>query len=175
MNAKTTMAVLGTTVFLALGLAGCGTTAGDTPDDAPAGPGYGDSQPSEEEPSEEAPPASAAALAVAESSLGEIVVDGEGLTVYMFDNDTQGAGASTCEGQCATNWPAVTTDSEMPEVEGVTGEVGTITGVDGATQITLNGWPLYYFAGDTAAGDVAGQGVNEVWWVLSAEGERMAQ
>lgn len=170
MNAKTTMAVFGTTVLLALGLAACSTTAGDAPDDTSTGPGYGDSPPSESE-----TPASAAALAVAESSLGEIVVDGEGLTVYMFDNDTQGAGVSTCEGQCATNWPAVTTDSEMPEVEGVTGEVGTITGVDGSTQVTLNGWPLYYFAGDTAPGDVTGQGVNEVWWVLSAEGERMAE
>ncbi len=100
--------------------------------------------------------------------------DGEGMTVYMFDSDTQGAGASTCEGQCAANWPAVTTESQAPAVEGVTGEVGTITGVDGATQVTLNGWPLYYFVGDTAAGDVKGQGVNGVWWVLTPDGERFA-
>ena len=93
----------------------------------------------------------------------------------MFDDDTQGAGASTCEGQCAANWPAVTTDSDAPAVEGVTGEVGTITGVDGATQVTLNGWPLYYFAGDAAAGDVNGQGVGGIWWVLSPAGERMAE
>ena len=115
-----------------------------------------------------------ALLTTADSDLGEIVVDGEGMTVYMFDNDTQGGDASTCEGECATNWPAVTTDSEDPEVEGVTGEVGTITGVDGETQVTLNGWPLYYFAGDSAAGDVNGQGVNDVWWVLTPAGERMA-
>ncbi|WP_249295848.1 hypothetical protein [Agrococcus sp. Marseille-Q4369] len=56
-----------------------------------------------------------------------------------------------------------------------TGELGTIVGVDGATQVTLNGWPLYDFAGDSAAGDVAGQGVNDVWWVLSPAGERMAE
>ena len=114
-----------------------------------------------------------ALLTTADSDLGEIVVDGEGMTVYMFDNDTQGGDASTCEGQCAANWPAVTTDSDDPTVDGVTGEVGTITGVDGETQVTLNGWPLYYFAGDSAAGDVNGQGVNGVWWVLTPDGEKV--
>jgi predicted lipoprotein with Yx(FWY)xxD motif len=114
-----------------------------------------------------------ALLTTADSDLGEIVVDGEGMTVYMFDNDTQGGDASTCEGECAANWPAVTTDSDDPAVDGVTGEVGTITGVDGETQVTLNGWPLYYFAGDSAAGDVNGQGVNGVWWVLTPDGEKV--
>jgi predicted lipoprotein with Yx(FWY)xxD motif len=114
-----------------------------------------------------------ALLTTADSDLGEIVVDGEGMTVYMFDNDTQGGDASTCEGECAANWPAVTTDSDDPAVDGITGEVGTITGVDGETQVTLNGWPLYYFAGDSAAGDVNGQGVNGVWWMLTPDGEKV--
>jgi predicted lipoprotein with Yx(FWY)xxD motif len=114
-----------------------------------------------------------ALLTTADSDLGEIVVDGEGMTVYMFDNDTQGGDASTCEGECAANWPAVTTDSDVPAVDGVTGDVGTITGVEGETQVTLNGWPLYYFAGDSAAGDVNGQGVNGVWWVLTPDGEKV--
>ena len=114
-----------------------------------------------------------ALLTTADSSLGEIVVDADGMTVYMFDNDTQGGDASTCEGQCAANWPAVTTDSDDPAVEGVTGEVGTITGVDGETQVTLNGWPIYYYAGDSAAGDTNGQGVNGVWWVLTPAGEKI--
>jgi len=112
-------------------------------------------------------------LMTADSSLGEIVVDGEGMTLYMFDSDTQGGDASTCEGQCATNWPAVTTDSDDPAVEGVTGEIGTITGVDGSTQATLNGWPLYYYAGDSAAGDTNGQGVGGLWWVLTPAGEKI--
>ncbi|WP_426184234.1 COG4315 family predicted lipoprotein [Microbacterium sp. TWP3-1-2b2] len=116
-----------------------------------------------------------AQLMVADSTLGEIVVDAEGMTVYMFDSDTQGAGESTCEGQCATNWPAVTTEGDPVAGDGVTGELGTITGVDGSTQVTLNGWPLYYFAADAEAGDVSGQAVNDVWWVLSPDGERMAE
>ena len=112
-----------------------------------------------------------ALLTIAGSPLGEIVIDGDGMTVYMFDSDTQGSGTSTCEGECATNWSAVTSDSEEPIVEGVTGEVGTITGVDGSTQVTLNGWPLYYFSGDAAVGDANGQGMGGVWWVLSPAGE----
>ena len=151
---------------LAVALTGCTTPAAEEP---PADTGT--STEAETEAPEET---SSAALTTADSSLGEIVVDGEGMTVYMFDNDTQGADASVCEGECATNWPAVTTDSENPEVEGVTGEVGTIEGVDGSTQVTLNGWPLYYFVGDEAAGDTNGQGVNQVWWVLTSDGERFA-
>ena len=114
-----------------------------------------------------------ALLTIADTDLGEIVVDSEGMTVYMFDSDTQGGDSSTCEvGECATNWPAVTTDAE-PTAEGIEGELGTIEGVDGETQVTLNGWPLYYFAGDSAAGDTNGQGVNGVWWVLTPAGEKI--
>ena len=151
---------------LAVALTGCTTPAAEEP---PADTGT-----STEAETEAPAETSSAVLTTADSSLGEIVVDGEGMTVYMFDNDTQGADASVCEGDCATNWPAVTTDSDSPEVEGVTGEVGTIEGVDGSTQVTLNGWPLYYFVGDEAAGDTNGQGVNEVWWVLTPDGERFA-
>lgn len=170
-------AVLGAAAVLVLGLGGC-TSADDGGTGSDAGGGYGQEPAATEEtgeatPSEDAP--AAGALGVADSSLGQIVVDGEGMTVYMFDKDTQGGDASACADQCATNWPAVTTDSEMPQVEGVTGEVGTITGVDGSTQVTLNGWPLYTFIGDEAAGDVNGQGVNEVWWVLTPDGTPVKQ
>ena len=116
---------------------------------------------------------SATSLATATSSLGTIVVDGTGMTVYQYDKDTQGAGTSTCSGQCATNWPAVHGGAAMPAVDGVTGTVGTITGTDGQPQLTLNGWPLYYYAGDTAAGDTKGQGVGGIWWVLTPAGERV--
>ncbi|MFF2387372.1 hypothetical protein [Agromyces sp. NPDC058104] len=162
------MAALG----LVVALAGCtgGSGGSDTTTDDS---GYGGETSTTTEAPDSGAASAGAALATADSSLGEIVVDGEGMTVYMFDTDTQGGDASSCEGQCATNWPAVTTDSDDPEVEGVTGEVGTITGVDGSTQLTLDGWPLYTFAGDSAAGDTNGQGVNGVWWVLSPAGEKI--
>lgn len=161
---KTRLATGLAVTCLAILLTGC--TGGDTTE-PPAGNGT----------TEESPDTTTgAALMTADTELGEIVVDADGMTVYMFDSDTQGSGTSTCEGDCATSWPAVTTDSEeAPAVEGVTGEVGTITGVDGSTQLTLNGWPLYYFAGDSAAGDTNGQGMNNVWWVLDAAGEKISE
>lgn len=109
-------------------------------------------------------------LTTAETDLGTVVVDGQGMVVYQFDQDEPGSGTSTCTGQCARNWPAVPGDGSA-EVEGVTGEVGSITGVDGQSQLTLEGWPLYYYVGDQEPGDTSGQGVNDVWWVLSPAGE----
>ena len=148
---------------LAVGLAGCTSTTEPPPEDTSTATEAPDTGSTETD----------AVLTTADSSLGEIVVDGEGLTVYMFDNDTQGGDASSCEGECAANWPAVPADSDEPVVEGVTGEIGTITGIEGETQVTLNGWPLYYFAGDSAVGDTNGQGVNDVWWVLTPAGEKI--
>jgi predicted lipoprotein with Yx(FWY)xxD motif len=114
-----------------------------------------------------------AELEVETSDLGEIVVDGEGMTVYVFDNDTQGTDRSACEDACAALWPAVITESDTPSVEGVTGTVGTIEAIEGGQQVTLNGWPLYTYTEDTAPGDVTGQAFNDVWWVVDPSGEKI--
>jgi predicted lipoprotein with Yx(FWY)xxD motif len=114
-----------------------------------------------------------ALLRTADSDLGPIVVDSAGMTVYMFDKDTQGSGASSCSGQCLVAWPPVVASSATPQVEGVTGQVGTITRDDGTVQATLDGWPLYYWKDDKAAGDTTGQGVQGVWWVLTPDGARV--
>lgn len=151
---------------LVLALAGC---SDDDDTAAPAAEAPADDSPPPESPPES--PAAAAELAVAASDLGEIVVDGQGMTVYMFTNDTQGATTSACADQCAAAWPAVHAASATPSVEGVTGDVGTITGIDGEPQATLNGWPLYLYAQDQAPGDVTGQGVGGVWYAISPGGE----
>lgn len=161
-------------LLMTFAVAGCtstGGSSGGTTEDT--GGAYGQS-------SESSAPASGSesgsgTLMTADSDLGAIVVDADGKTLYMFDNDTQGSGTSSCTGECLTNWPPLTVASDAPAVKGVTGEVGTIKTADGSTQVTLNGWPLYYFAGDAAAGDVNGQGVGGIWWVLSPAGERMAE
>jgi predicted lipoprotein with Yx(FWY)xxD motif len=114
-----------------------------------------------------------AVLTTAESTLGTIVVDAEGMTVYMFDKDTQGSGESSCTGGCLEAWPPVIAESDSPAVEGVTGDVATITRDDGTVQVTLDGWPLYYWQDDKAAGDVTGQGVQDVWWVLAPDGSKI--
>ena len=112
--------------------------------------------------------AEGATVAVADSDLGSILVDGQGNTLYLFTNDTQEE-ASTCTGGCAATWPALA--GTVAAGEGVDESlIGTVAGEDGTEQATYNGWPLYYYAEDTGPGDTNGQGVGGVWWVVDAEG-----
>lgn len=155
------------TALLALGvatLAACGSASGGAGTSAAAGSGSTASSGSS---------AASAVLRTASSSLGQIVVDAQGRTVYFFDKDTANSGKSSCSGGCLQLWPAVTTTSDSPSVEGVTGTVGTITRDDGTKQVTLNGLPLYLYAGDAKAGDTTGQGVQNVWWVVSPSGVKI--
>jgi predicted lipoprotein with Yx(FWY)xxD motif len=115
--------------------------------------------------------ASGSSLMVAQSSLGSIVVDGVGNVVYQFDSDTNGSGKSSCTGGCLAKWPPVHGGAGAPTLKGITGAVSTITGTDGKPQLTLNGWPLYYFAGDSKPGDTNGEAVGSSWWVLNPAGE----
>ena len=89
-----------------------------------------------------------------------------------YDKDTKGSGKSSCTGPCLAAWPPVAATG-TPKTSGISGTVGTITTADGKKQVTLGGWPLYYYAGDGAAGDVNGQGSQGIWWVLTAKGTRV--
>lgn len=102
--------------------------------------------------------------------LGEILVDGDGMTLYMFDPDPQGEGSSTCTDSCAQSWPPLTTDGEPSTGSGVSASLSTFDRADGSTQVAANGWPLYYWQGDSEPGDATGQGVQGVWWVLRPDG-----
>lgn len=119
----------------------------------------------------------AATLSVAEvGTFGEALVDGEGRALYMFTNDTQDSGASSCTGNCLVNWPPLLTDGDPVAGEGVDESMlGTIPLADGTMQVTYNGWPLYYYAEDAAAGDANGQGVGGVWFLVSPTGEMIEQ
>jgi len=110
-------------------------------------------------------------LKTASSSAGTIVVDAKGMSLYFFTKDVKDSGTSACTGACLAAWPPLITTSDTPKVEGVTGTVGTITTPEGAKQVTLNGMPLYYYAKDTKAGDIVGQGVNDVWYLADPSGE----
>ncbi len=118
-----------------------------------------------------AAPTEAAALAVAQNDdLGTFLVDGSGMTLYLFTKDT--AGESTCYDDCASAWPPLLTDGEAAPGEGVDASLlGTTERTDGSTQVTYGGWPLYYWVKDAAPGDTTGQDVGEVWYVVSPAGE----
>ena len=101
---------------------------------------------------------------------GEILASATGRTIYMFDPDKQGQ--STCYDKCAAAWPPVTTKDKPIAGVGVDESLfGTVKRKDGTTQVTYGKWPLYYFTPDKKAGDVKGQGVKKVWWVLDAQGK----
>jgi predicted lipoprotein with Yx(FWY)xxD motif len=110
---------------------------------------------------------SAWALKVADSDLGEIVVDESGLTLYSFAPDTETT--SACTGGCADAWPPLVGPAEAGD--GVDSALlGTITRDDGSTQATYGGHPLYHYAGDAGPGDTAGQGSGDKWFVVDATG-----
>jgi predicted lipoprotein with Yx(FWY)xxD motif len=121
--------------------------------------------------SSSAPAAAAADLKVADSKAGQIVVDGKGMSVYYYTKDVKDSGTSACTGGCLEAWPPVLAASDTPTVDGVTGTVGTITTPDGKKQLTVNGMPVYYYAEDKAAGDITGQGVGGVWYLVAPSGE----
>lgn len=113
-----------------------------------------------------------AGVATAASALGTILVAPGEMTLYAFAADTRGH--SSCSGSCATYWPPVpAADAPAHAVPGVTATFGAITRTDGTRQLTVDGYPVYTYAGDRRAGDVNGQGVNAsggLWWVLAPDG-----
>ncbi|HWC21318.1 MAG TPA: hypothetical protein VG502_03370 [Flexivirga sp.] len=113
-----------------------------------------------------------ATLSITKTSLGPVVTGPDGRTVYQYDKDTKGSGKTACSGPCVSKWPAVTV-AGTPKVMGITGKVGTIKGMNGEKQVTLDGWPLYYYAGDGSAGDVNGQGFKGIWWALNSKGAKV--
>lgn len=126
--------------------------------------------PSATAPAASAPAAQSATVMTASSDLGTILVDSQGMTLYLFTKDTQGSGESTCEGECLAAWPALLGEPKAGDGANQT-LLGSITRSDGTTQASYNGWPLYYWVKDSAPGDTTGQGVNKVWWVLDANGD----
>jgi len=96
---------------------------------------------------------------------GNVLVGATGWTLYTFTNDA--AGVSNCSGGCASNWPPVTVESAEALVTAINlpGVFSTFDRGDGTLQVAYNGQPLYTFAGDSARGDVTGDGVGSVWYV----------
>jgi len=107
-------------------------------------------------------------IKVDSSSLGDILVDGSGHALYLFTPDGDNATSSKCDAACLEKWPAF--EGRPKAGDGVDASlIGTTTG-DGTKQATYAGHPLYYFANDKSAGDVNGQGIGKVWYVLDGKG-----
>lgn len=163
MKSKLLVAGAGAAALLA---AACGSSSPSTSSASPS-------------PNPSPSPSAAAAgttIAVATNAkLGQILVDGKGMTVYLFVADT--STSSTCYASCAQIWPPVLTDGAPQAGTGATASLlGTTTRTDGKVEVTYAGHPLYYFITDKQPGDATGQGVNGfggLWWVLTPSGAAM--
>jgi predicted lipoprotein with Yx(FWY)xxD motif len=107
------------------------------------------------------------------SELGQILVDGDGMTLYLFEKDTS-PDASTCSGQCAQAWPPLITKGDPTAGSGVQASgLTTFKRDDGSTQVAYGDWPLYYYAGDQAPGDITGNNLDQFgaeWYAVTPDG-----
>lgn len=109
-------------------------------------------------------------VAVANGPVGAFLTGKDGKTLYLFTADK--ANTTACTDACAAKWPPFVLDTgeTVKAGDGVTGTLATFARPDGTMQVTINGLPLYYFAGDTKAGDTTGQGFGGKWFVADPAG-----
>lgn len=114
-------------------------------------------------------------VGTASASLGTFLVGPDGKSLYLFEADK--SSKSTCSGACAQGWPPITTNGPPVAGSGVMQSLlSTSPRGDGTMQVVYNGHPLYYFAGDTKAGDTNGEGLNAFgagWDVVSSAGDKI--
>ena len=155
-------------IALAIAVVGCGSSSGGST----AAAGYGGSTAhAKTMPSS----ASGPSVKLASTGLGKVLVDAQGRTLYLFEADK--GTKSACDGACASIWPPLVTKGKPTAGAGLTAsKLGTTKRADGTTALTYNGHPLYTYAGDTAAGQTSGQGLDDYgaeWYALSARGDKI--
>ena len=147
--------------LVALAAAGCGGGGGATAASLPPKTASGHA---------------ATVSAANEGSLGKILVDSRGHTLYLFKKDARTK--SACFGACATNWPPLRASGKATVAGGASAsKLGTTARSDGKPQVTYNGHPLYRFKGDSKPGDTTGQGLTAfggMWFALSASGNQVS-
>lgn len=150
----------------ALALAACGDDSDDTETEA------ADDDATEEDVVEEEPPETEPEVETVQTvstDLGDILADDEGFILYGFTQDSDGV--SSCYDDCAETWPPLTVDSQDLPEDLDPSVFSTSERTDGTFQLVAGDWPLYRFQGDAEPGDTNGQGVGDVWFVVSPEGD----
>jgi len=151
---------------LALLAAGCGSSSTSAPAAATSAPAASTSAPAAAA-SSAAPGAATTVLKVDTTTLGTVLTDAKGFTVYWFAKDT--AISSACTGACAAAWPPVIGMPQAASGINLTGKLGEIKRPDGTMQATYDGHPLYLFAGDSAPGQANGNAVSgfgALWYAI---------
>jgi predicted lipoprotein with Yx(FWY)xxD motif len=158
-------------IAVALAVTACGTgSAGDAYGTPAAGSTPGSTTGSTTGASQARPasPSSgpATALKTETTRAGQVLASSRGLTLYYYSEDKRGSGTSVCTGACASAWPPLAAPVKAPAGAHLPGPLGVITRPNGVKQVTLNGYPLYFFAGDKAPGQATGNGIEGSWHVI---------
>jgi predicted lipoprotein with Yx(FWY)xxD motif len=121
------------------------------------------------------PTARSATLTTARTGLGQIIVNGQGRTLYLFEKDRHAH--SACSGVCTAYWPPVLTNGKAIAIKGAKQSlIGSIARADGSRQVTYAGHPLYLFSGDTRRGQTNGEGLQDFgagWYALTLSGKKI--
>jgi predicted lipoprotein with Yx(FWY)xxD motif len=149
-------------IAVALAVTACGTGSGSS-----VGGAYG-TQTTQATQAAPASPSSVstAALKTETTRAGMVLANDHGLTLYYYSADKRGSGTSVCTGGCATAWPPLAAPVKAPAGVRLPGKLGVITRPDGVKQVTLKGYPLYFYIGDKAPGQVKGNGIGGAWHVI---------
>ncbi|MGW7404081.1 hypothetical protein ACWGI9_10120 [Streptomyces sp. NPDC054833] len=108
-------------------------------------------------------------MAKAVEGVGSVVTDDKGMTLYRYDKDEAHPSKWTCSGTCTKTWMPVMVQDSVKTMGVDKSLLGTVHR-DGRTQLTLGGWPLYRYMGDTAAGQANGQAVDGMWYAVTPSG-----
>ena len=154
---------LGVPVAAGLLAAACSSAAGTSSGSAPASSGTSGAS------------TTGTVIETHSGSGGTFLTDGSGRAVYLWVKD--GMNMSTCTGACASAWPPVMDKGHLTASGGAkTPDLGTIARPGGGKQVTYDGHALYYFAGDSAAGQTSGQGSDSFgakWWLVAPTGSQI--
>lgn len=169
------LAVNGAIAGAALLVAACGGYGTSAYGSAASPSSYGRNPGVASSPSGTPAPLSMPTVTLRNSALGQILVDGSGRTLYLFEADK--STTSTCYGDCASVWPALIANGPPLAGAGINQSLlSTTARKDGSLEVVYNGHPLYYFVSDKQTGDTTGQAIRSFgagWYVLSAAGTKV--
>ncbi len=147
----------------ALAVTACGASSYSS---GAAGSAYGTPTVSSSRTSTSGATAQTSALKVTRTSAGTVLASGRGLTLYYYTQDKPGSGSSGCTGSCASAWPQLVAPVRAPAGVLLPGPLGVSARRGGGTQVTINGYPIYTYAGDKAQGQATGNGIVGAWHVI---------